>query len=680
MNFLLAFLVLVSSAIAIAAGPFTIIQLRRDTAANWTSNNPVLHAGEAGFELDNNRLKIGDGTTTWTSLPYVGGGLSALTGDVSASGLGSVAATVNAVGGSTASSVHSTVLAVAGATALDTPSMLVIRDGSGNFAASTVTLTSSAVFDGSSSGSTALQASAIASGTLTLPAATGTLLLQSRQVNTTAPLTGGGALSSDLTLAMPAATSLADGYLASADWVTFNSKQSAITGLGGSVFFSGGGSVVSQDNANFFYDSVNHRLGIGTSVPDYPLTVIGGLRVGNENGKGAINYETNQLDFIPAGASNLLMQIGGIVMGQQGQSFDQYVSLRNEGSGADYNAGSLTLISGRGTGAGTAGNFIFQTADVTTSGSTPQAITTKMTLTANGRLGIGTTAPAESLDIVGGNLQIAASTSTPTGNIYQAGSLLLTTRGGRNIYFGPSSGNLTASAAAQDNTAVGNGTLNLVNTAAKNTAFGSGALAAMVSSNNNTAIGYGALTASTGSNNTAVGFDALKSMVSGGTGTALGNNAGSNATGNDNTFVGNNAGTSVTGGAQNTIIGRGSSTSGIINGTGNTFLGYLAKASGDFNNSTAIGENAIVGQSDAIVLGDSTDASLKVGIMTNTPAATLDVEGYMKLAKYAAGSPPVACSAGQDGTIFLSTTYHMCVCNGGTTTYVLVSDGSTTCL
>ena len=47
-----------------------------DTASNWTTNNPVLLAGEIGIESDTNKLKIGDGTTTWNSLSYVGGGSS----------------------------------------------------------------------------------------------------------------------------------------------------------------------------------------------------------------------------------------------------------------------------------------------------------------------------------------------------------------------------------------------------------------------------------------------------------------------------------------------------------------------------------------------------------------------------------------------------------------------------
>lgn len=48
----------------------TLLQLRRDTAANWTSANPTLLAGEIGYETDTKRQKIGDGSTAWTSLGY----------------------------------------------------------------------------------------------------------------------------------------------------------------------------------------------------------------------------------------------------------------------------------------------------------------------------------------------------------------------------------------------------------------------------------------------------------------------------------------------------------------------------------------------------------------------------------------------------------------------------------
>lgn len=47
-----------------------IIQIRRDTAANWTSVNPVLAQGEMGFETDTEKMKLGDGATNWNSLNY----------------------------------------------------------------------------------------------------------------------------------------------------------------------------------------------------------------------------------------------------------------------------------------------------------------------------------------------------------------------------------------------------------------------------------------------------------------------------------------------------------------------------------------------------------------------------------------------------------------------------------
>ena len=48
-----------------------IIQLRRDTAANWVTANPVLHDGEIGIETDTRKRKCGNGTTAWNSLPYM---------------------------------------------------------------------------------------------------------------------------------------------------------------------------------------------------------------------------------------------------------------------------------------------------------------------------------------------------------------------------------------------------------------------------------------------------------------------------------------------------------------------------------------------------------------------------------------------------------------------------------
>jgi hypothetical protein len=49
------------------------IQLRRDTAANWTRENPILSQGEPGYDLTANKLKVGDGVTAWAELDYASG-------------------------------------------------------------------------------------------------------------------------------------------------------------------------------------------------------------------------------------------------------------------------------------------------------------------------------------------------------------------------------------------------------------------------------------------------------------------------------------------------------------------------------------------------------------------------------------------------------------------------------
>lgn len=50
------------------------IQLRRDTAANWSRINPILADGEPGLDITNNKIKYGDGTTAWNLLSFGSGG------------------------------------------------------------------------------------------------------------------------------------------------------------------------------------------------------------------------------------------------------------------------------------------------------------------------------------------------------------------------------------------------------------------------------------------------------------------------------------------------------------------------------------------------------------------------------------------------------------------------------
>lgn len=55
----------------------TNIQIRRGSSAEWTSANPTLNNGEPGWDSTNKKLKIGDGTTPWSSLSAINeGGIS----------------------------------------------------------------------------------------------------------------------------------------------------------------------------------------------------------------------------------------------------------------------------------------------------------------------------------------------------------------------------------------------------------------------------------------------------------------------------------------------------------------------------------------------------------------------------------------------------------------------------
>lgn len=50
-----------------------IIQNKIDTSTNFTTNNPILASGQFGVESDTNKIKMGNGTSTWNDLEYISG-------------------------------------------------------------------------------------------------------------------------------------------------------------------------------------------------------------------------------------------------------------------------------------------------------------------------------------------------------------------------------------------------------------------------------------------------------------------------------------------------------------------------------------------------------------------------------------------------------------------------------
>ena len=64
------------------------IQLRRGTAAEWTSANPTLSQGEFGYETDTGKFKIGNNSNNWATLPYVAvQGVQGITGNQGIQGI-----------------------------------------------------------------------------------------------------------------------------------------------------------------------------------------------------------------------------------------------------------------------------------------------------------------------------------------------------------------------------------------------------------------------------------------------------------------------------------------------------------------------------------------------------------------------------------------------------------------
>jgi len=72
--------------------PYRIL-LRRDIAIKWTDNNPVLMTGEPGVETDTGLIKIGDGQSPWSALPYTRGPIGPTGSSGSAGSTGAIGPT-----------------------------------------------------------------------------------------------------------------------------------------------------------------------------------------------------------------------------------------------------------------------------------------------------------------------------------------------------------------------------------------------------------------------------------------------------------------------------------------------------------------------------------------------------------------------------------------------------------
>jgi len=154
----------------------------------------------------------------------------------------------------------------------------------------------------------------------------------------------------------------------------------------GSVLFAGAAGVLAQDNANFFWDDTNNRLGIGTATPSYKLdvsasSIIRGTLAIDNNGQDAAPTEYIRFERISQGSANYFNSI-----------------YSSTGSGTNLMQFRLS---------GTGGSQ-----------------STIMTLNGTGVVGIGTATIGSKLQ-VNGNAAIgySASTAAPTNGLQVAGNI-----------------------------------------------------------------------------------------------------------------------------------------------------------------------------------------------------------------------------------------------------------------
>jgi hypothetical protein len=250
------------------------------------------------------------------------------------------------------------------------------------------------------------------------------------------------------------------------------------------------------------------------------------------------------------------------------------------------------------------------------------------------------------------------------GFIYRGTELFLHDTGSnastKNVFIGIGSGNTTLTGTQNvglghntlmslttgvDNVAIGEDAARSLTTGINNFALGQFALKLATSSNSNVAIGAGSLNAlltgssnvavgqstgnvmTTGIFNTMLGTEVMTQNISGIRNTGVGYQSLQNSTTSDNTAVGFHSLVLSTSGSNNTALGRGAGFTNLT-GSNNTYLGYLSGSGGSDNlsNTTLIGANTTVTQSNCLILGPNGSNAVDVRIGGTSSNARLHIE------------------------------------------------------
>jgi hypothetical protein len=213
---------------------------RRDTAANWTSANPTLLAGEIGIESDTGYWKVGNGSTVWTSLAYLSGLGSTIAVNKGGTGQTSYTNGQLLIGNTTGNTLtKSTLTAGSGVTITNGNGSITIAgtggtvtsvSGTAPISVATGTTTPAiSIADGSTTVKGAVQLTNSTSSTSTTTAATPNSVKSAYDLANAALPKAGGTLTGDVTLNAQSDLRFADAD--SSNWVAFQAPTTVASNV-----------------------------------------------------------------------------------------------------------------------------------------------------------------------------------------------------------------------------------------------------------------------------------------------------------------------------------------------------------------------------------------------------------------------------------------------------------------
>jgi hypothetical protein len=145
---------------------------------------------------------------------------------------------------------------------------------------------------------------------------------------------------------------------------------------------------IGYESNNLWFNTNSAMKWYKSGVQEMALDSAGNLGIGTSTVGARLHVDGSTAIFGPGE--------GGVATG--GQNFTIKGA---SGGGSNVTGANLTFQPGNGTGSGKSGSMIFQTAPAGSTGSTATSMATRMTVTAEGNVGIGSASPAATLDVAG---------------------------------------------------------------------------------------------------------------------------------------------------------------------------------------------------------------------------------------------------------------------------------------